>query len=135
MNELRDDIDQGALDAADRVARAAYLWLRHQQLTGGLSVSASSSDGALMVAGVLIQLCDSLNLTAQQVLLAAWAYGWLDENGEGSLQIVRAVEVVRSSEQESAAYQAGRVTAGGLLKLLNDPGYEDLFPGLNRYLT
>ena len=67
---------QTALEAADRVARATYLWIRHGETVGDRSVE--HADRRDLVAGMIIGLCEALRLDERHVLLSAYAFFLID---------------------------------------------------------
>lgn len=128
MGGRLEELDETALDAADRIARAAYLWIRHMRLSGSLRLLPGSDDDALLAAGLLSELCRLMDQSARQRLLAAWAYGWLDHaaSENGAMTVVRAFEQVAVPQTDLSAYLTGQGYARDLLNLINDPFYSEL---------
>jgi len=120
--------DLAILDTADRIGRTAYLWLRQQAVLGDARHSPAGLPGSdrhadLLAAGFISKLCDSLQLTSQHGLLAAYAYALLDGSESNSLAIAAILFDTRTAPQTAVVFEEGRTMAGQMLNLLDDSGY------------
>ncbi|MFW2405464.1 MAG: hypothetical protein ACN4GT_11915, partial [Gammaproteobacteria bacterium] len=82
---------QRLLEAADRVARAAYLWIRH-----GNAVRYPSQGQTVrqdVVAGLIFGLCNALELDDRHALMSAYAYALID--GDAADALIMAQSMVR----------------------------------------
>ena len=84
-----------SLDAADRIARSAYLWLRQRAISCGISFALGGQlndahHTQLIIAGFIFELCEALKLTPQHCLLAAYAYALLD-GGDADPLVIAAI--------------------------------------------
>ena len=123
-----DAPDRAMLDTADRIGRTAYLWLRqhavsrdvYHSLSGPLN---SDQRANLLVAGFISKLCDSLQLTLQHGLLAAYAYALLDDSDSNSLAVAAILLDASTVQLPDGVFERGRSMAGQMLDQLNDSGY------------
>jgi len=122
--------EMACLDTADRIARTAYLWLRHRDGCSGASLapkdpSIEDRHSQLLAAGFIQELCDSLQLTMQHSLLAAYAFALLEGGNTDPLVIARILIGNRTTRQTSVIFTRGRSLAGELLCLLESPSLQD----------
>jgi hypothetical protein len=110
---------QVALEAADRVARAAYLWIRHAD-TGDNAATGSAARQDL-VAGVIFGLCDALRLNETHALLSAYAFFLIDGQAADAFTIARSMFDGRAHRGQRVAYRQGRDIARDLVGLLEMP--------------
>jgi len=126
--KLQDvDPDLAILDTADRIARATHLWLRQPAVLHGTACSVNGSLGdeprmQWLVAGLISELCEHLQLTAQHAALAAYAYALLDGSGSDSLEIAAILSDTRSRPHTSMVFAQGCSLACEMLALLEGPG-------------
>jgi len=122
-----DSDQQHVLEAADRVARAAYIWIRH----GNAVDVPSPGQGARqdLIAGVIFGLCNELQLNEQHALLSAYAYALID--GEAAEALLAARSMLRRSNDvpQASAYHQGLRAARDLVALIEVP-----VPGANARL-
>jgi len=115
--------DLAILDTADRIARAAYLWLRQSTVSHDTYGSLDGKCRAqLLIAGFIFELCDTLQLTAQHSLLAAYAYALLDGSDSNSLEIAAVLSDACTMPQTSFMFEEGRSMASEMLHLLENSG-------------
>jgi len=115
------------IDTADRIARAAYLWLRQRaHLQDSPSTCSGSLNGEprarLFVAGFIFELCDTLHLTQQHGLLAAYAYSLLDGGDPNALGIATILADARTVVPTSMVFDEGRLMANEMFGLLESSG-------------
>jgi len=125
--------DLAILDTADRIGRAAYLWLRQRAVSSDTSrpptapLSGPFSNGRheqVLAAGFISKLCDTLQLTTQHGVIAAYAYSLLDGSDSNSLEIAAILFNARSAPLTSTVFEEGRTIAGEMLGLLEESGHE-----------
>lgn len=110
---------QQVLEAADRVARAAYIWIRH-----GNAVKAPSPGAGVrqdLVAGLISGLCNELELDERHALLSAYAYALIDGEVAEALIVARAMIRCRDDAPGRSAYQQGLRAASDLISLIDFP--------------
>lgn len=120
MQSANGDSDQQqVLEAADRVARAVYIWIRH----GNVVDVPSSGQGARqdMVAGLIFGLCNALQLNEQHVLLSAYAYALIDGEAAEALPAARSMFHRRDDAPSRSAYRRGVRAADDLIALIETP--------------
>jgi hypothetical protein len=122
--------DLAILDTADRIGRTAHLWLRQQAVTNDACHSLNSPFNTdrgthLLVAGFISKLCDSLQLTLQHGLLAAYAYALLDDSNSNSLAVAAILLDARTVPPPDGVFEKGRSIAAQMLDQLNDSGYSE----------
>jgi len=125
--------DLAILDTADRIGRTAYLWLRQHAVTNDACPSFSSplsNDRHIhfLAAGFISKLCESLQLTTQHELLAAYAYALLDGSDSNSLAIASILFDARTAPQTAVVFKEGRSIAGQMLDMLEESGYSEESP-------
>jgi len=121
MQSTNGDSDQQqVLEAADRVARAAYIWIRH----GNVVDVPSTGQGARqdLVAGVIFGLCNALQLDEQHVLLSAYAYALIDGEPAEAFPVARSMFHRRDDAPNQSAYRQGLRAANDLIALIETPG-------------
>jgi hypothetical protein len=116
------------LEASDRVARAAYLWIRHADAVHYPGPGASARQD--LVAGVIFGLCDALRLDDKHALLSAYAFFLIDGQAADALDIARSMFAGRNGPARRGAYRRGRDIARDLVGLLEspDPGADARLP-------
>jgi len=120
MQSTNGDADpQQVLEAADRVARAAYIWIRHGNAVEVPSPGQSGRQD--LIAGVIFGLCNALQLNEQHALLSAYAYALID--GEAAEALLAARSMLRRSNDvpQPSAYQQGLRAARDLVALIEVP--------------
>jgi len=132
MESLYAAPDLAIIDTADRIGRAAYLWLRQRTVSSGTfrspiaPLSGPLNDGRreqLLAAGFISKLCDTLQLTTQHGVIAAYAYSLLDGSDSNSLEIAAILFNARSAPITSTEFEEGRTMAGDMLGLLEASGH------------
>lgn len=127
--------DLAILDTADRIGRTAYLWLRQRTVSSGTfrspiaPLSGPLNDGRhdqLLAAGFISKLCDSLQLTTQHSVIAAYAYSLLNESNSNSLEIATILFNAHSAPLTSTVFEEGRALAVEMLGLLEESGHAAL---------
>ena len=120
--------DLAILDTADRIGRTAYLWLRQQAVLFNVRHSPGGSlhddrEAHLLVAGFISGLCDSLQLTLQHGLLAAYAYALLEGSDSNSLTVAAILYDADSVPLSDSVFEQGRSMAAQMLDQLADAGF------------
>jgi hypothetical protein len=125
----RDHQQQEVLEVSDRVARAAYIWIRHGN---GLTVPASGSGAREdLVAGILCGLCRALELDKRHALLSAYIYSLIDGDISEALLTARSMcDGKRTGTLNQTAYQTGVRAANDLVALIEPPRANDGQPPL-----
>ena len=115
-----DAIDnQRLLEAADRVARAAYLWMRHGHVRQvPYSGQRMRQD---VIAGLIVGLCNALELDDRHALMSAYAFALIDGDAADALPIAQSMVRRRDDERFRAAYQDGLTAADDLVALISAP--------------
>ena len=103
------------LETADRLARAADLWLRHQATVGDLGQTSSRHARA---AGLISGLCVAFELGGQSALLAAYAFGLLNDESEEVFAVAAAVLNASGSVTVGPAFEHGQAIAVDLIAAL-----------------
>ena len=111
--------DFAALATADRVARAAQLWVRHG-VTAGWATSEAARRG--LAAGVIKGLCEALDLTDATLPLAVYVYVLLEGSTQHPLEEVRRLLDIDPDKSTLAAFHQGQCDAAGLIALLGEHG-------------
>jgi len=118
------------IDTADRIARAAYLWLRQRAVSRGAHGALYGEHRArLFVAGFIFELCDTLELTRQHGLLAAYAYSLLDGSDLNSLEIATILAKAYTTPPVSKVFDEGRLRANEMFGLLDGCGHKAVSGG------
>jgi len=115
---------QQLLQAADRVARAAYLWIRHGNAVRYPSTGAASDGQGTrqdVVAGVIFGLCSALDLDERHALLSAYAYALIDGDAADALVMAQSMLRRRDDERYQSAYRHGLTAADDLVALIAAP--------------
>lgn len=102
------------LEAADRVARAAQLWIRR-------GFPGARTD---LVAGLIGGLCDGLALQDTHALLAAYAYALIEGETADALVTARSMPRRQSGARDGSDFREGRRAARELLALLEPAGFD-----------
>ena len=115
------------IDTADRIARAAYLWLRQRAFSHGSYCTPNGTLNGerreqLFVAGFIFELCDALQLAKQHGVLAAYAYSLLAGDTKNSLEIAAILADAHSVLPTSLVFAEGRFIAGEMFGLLDNTG-------------
>lgn len=115
--------DLAMIDAADRIARAAYLWLRQPVVQCGQDCLTNGERRAhWFVAGFIFSLCDALQVTRQHGLLAAYAYSLLDGGAANSMEIAAILAEAQAAPPDSGVFVEGRRMADEMFGLLGNSG-------------
>ncbi len=117
---------QRVLEAADRVARAAYLWVRHGDGVGFASDARAGRHD--IVAGIILGLCTALDLDQRHALLSAYAYALIDGDAGEALVVARSMLRTRDEEPNRSDYRQGLREASNLLALLAAPDTANEWP-------
>ncbi|NND36740.1 MAG: hypothetical protein HKN81_06340 [Gammaproteobacteria bacterium] len=115
---------QRLLEAADRVARAAYLWIRH-----GNAVRYPSQERDVrqdVVAGLIFGLCNALELDDRHALMSAYAYALIDGDAADALIMAQSMVRRRDDDRYRSAYQRGLTAANDLVDLIGAPAASPL---------
>ena len=107
--------DIAILDTADRVGRAAYLWLRQNQ-----SLSLSALRGRQLAAGFIAELCDVLELSHRHGLFAAYTCAILQDSQGDAMCIAEILSATESDPETAAILEQGRIMAAAMLALIDD---------------
>ena len=116
--------DLADLEAIDRVARAAHLWIRHGRAFGHLiddDGPAYGADGPAhhnLVAGVISGLCEAFELNHRCALLSAYAYALIESETGHALAIASALHHRPIETRYLSAFEAGRAAAENLIAML-----------------
>ena len=110
---------QQVLEAADRVARAAHIWICH----GNAVRFPSDGQGARedLIAGVIFGLCNALELDEQHALLSAYVYALIDGEAAEALLVAQSMLRRREGLCGDTAYQQGLQAAQDLISLIEWP--------------
>ena len=116
----RDRQQQQVLEVSDRVARAAYIWIRHGNAVAvPVSGSAARED---LVAGILCGLCRALELDKRHALMSAYIYALIDGEVSEALLTARSMcDGERDASLDQVSYQAGLRAARDLVLLIEPP--------------
>jgi len=118
-----DPSQQQVLAAADRVARAADLWIRHANVVTFPTDDAYGRQD--VVAGIIFGLCAALELDDRHPLLSAYAYALIDGDASEALLVAQSMIRRRDDERYRSAYQQGLRAAGDLVALIAIPGRDE----------
>ena len=113
MEDRVSAADIAILDTADRVGRAAYLWLRQHQ-----ALSLSGLRGRQLAAGFIAELCDALELTERHSLHAAYTCALLQDKQADPLCIAEILSARHRDAETTAILEQGRVMAAAMLALI-----------------
>ena len=106
-------------EAADRVARAAHLWIRHGN---AIALPSPASAGRQdVIAGLICGLCNALELDERHALMSAYAYALIDGNVGEALVVAQSMVRRRDDEQHRTFYQQGVIAANDLIELIAWP--------------
>lgn len=110
---------QQVLEAADRVARAAHLWIRH----GNTIQLPSEGPGARedLIAGIIFGLCNALELDERHALLSAYVYALIDGDAAEALLVAQSMFRRRAELCGDTVYQQGLQAATDLIALIEWP--------------
>jgi hypothetical protein len=100
---------QQVLEVADRVARAAHIWIRH-------GYPGARTD---LVAGLISGLCDALELHDAHALLAGYAYTLIEGETVDALVTARSMLHRQSDSRYGPDFRAGLQAARDLIVLLD----------------
>ncbi len=119
--------DLAVIDTADRIARAAYLWLRQRSHSPKAQPVCSGilngePRARLFVAGFIFELCDTLHLTRQHGLHAAYAYSLLDGGDPNALGIASILAEACTVVPVSLVFDEGRLIANEMFGRLDTSG-------------
>jgi len=107
------------LEASDRIARAAYLWIHHADTVDHFGPGAATRQD--LVAGVILGLCDALDLDDRHALLSAYAFFLIEGRADEAFTSARSIFVGRKDPAKHVAYRRGRDIARNLVGLLESP--------------
>jgi len=116
-NDICDNLDfvleDSSLETADAVARTAHMWIR--------SICLNEMEGEderyALAGGLVVGLCERLELNPRIRELVAYVYTLLDDEGGQALAVSRMMlKQVPASQRQ--AYERGRSEATGLVEML-----------------
>ena len=114
--------DLALLETADRIGKAAYLWLRQNAVRQD---AAKRHDNVLthrqnqyLAAGFISELTTLLDLTTQHALIAAYTYALLDSREHESLAIATVMVEPDHALRQSPMFEQGRIMASVMLDLI-----------------
>ncbi|MDJ0927301.1 MAG: hypothetical protein QNJ73_06565 [Gammaproteobacteria bacterium] len=110
----QSDAELDTIFAADRVARAAAIWLRHQTAAGDVAPAGSRARRE-MSAGLVYRLAERLQLARSEALLAGYVLALLDAGGDMAMDVP--LRMLRSTA-DSDDYAAGVAAAEELMHAL-----------------
>ena len=113
-NKLDFVLEDGSLETADAVARAAHIWIR--------SICPNEMQGAderyALAGGLVVGLCERLELDPRIRELVAYAYTLLDDEGGQALAVSRMMLDQPVPAPLRRTYQRGRSEASGIVEML-----------------
>jgi len=107
------------LEAVDRVARAAHLWVRHNVSAGQIRPASDAADTRCpLAAGVISGLCEVFERDSRCSLLAAYAYALLDGESDHVMGVAYSLVRLPRDSGSRAAFNAGRAMAVDMIAVL-----------------
>jgi hypothetical protein len=112
-NKLDFVLEDGSLETADAVARAAHIWIR----SICLNEMQGEDERYALAGGLVVGLCERLELNPRIRELVAYVYTLIDDEGGQALAVSRMMlKQVPASQRQ--AYERGRYEATGLVEML-----------------
>jgi hypothetical protein len=102
------------LDTADAVARAAHIWIRSLCLTD----LQTPQERHELARGLVVGLCERLELDPQIQRLVAYVYALLDDEGGQALVASRLMLADPPRGAQQQAYKKGREEAAAIVEML-----------------
>lgn len=102
------------LDTADAVARAAHIWIRSLCLTELQAVD----ERYALACGLVVGLCERLQLDPRVRDLVAYVYALLDNEGTQALTTSRSMLSKSIPAEQQHAYKKGREEAAAIVEML-----------------
>jgi hypothetical protein len=119
MEPTYHPLSLATLETVNRVARAAYLWIRHKQaIQPCIPTATTGQTHNELAAGIISGVCDALALDGQHALLAAYAYALLDGEDEQALNTASALSTPNRTVAEAAAFRDGKLAALELIAVV-----------------
>jgi len=106
--------DESSLDTADAVARAAHIWIRSLCLTD----LQTSEERHELACGLVVGLCERLQLNPKVQELVAYVYALLDDEGSQALAASRLMLATPIPLAQRPAYKKGREEAAAIVEML-----------------
>lgn len=107
------DPDLDSIAAADRVARAAQLWLR-REVAHGVAAAPGTRAHRELAAGLVVRLCERLQLDRAETLLAGYAVALLQSETDMAMDL----PLRMTGAGQSADYRRGMAAAESLFSVL-----------------
>ena len=112
-NKLGFVLEDSSLETADAVARTAHMWIR--------SICLNEMEGEderyALAGGLVVGLCERLELNPRIRELVAYVYTLLDDEGGQALAVSRMMlKQVPAPQRQS--YERGRSEATGIVEML-----------------
>lgn len=123
---MKNDDDRSFIDSTtadplktvDAVARAAHLWIRSLCL----NEVQTEEERYAIASGLVVGLCEHLELNHRIQALVAYVYTLLDNEGKQALAVSRLMLDQSIPQSMRSAYTRGRAEAVGIVEML---GYHD----------
>jgi len=117
-NDVSDDLDftleDGSLETADAVARAAHIWIRSIYL----NEMQEEDERNALAGGLVAGLCERLVLNPRVRELVAYVYTLLNNEGGQALAVSRMMLDQPVPAPLRHAYERGRSEATGIVEML-----------------
>ena len=117
-NDVSDDLDftleDGSLETADAVARAAHIWIR----SICLNEMQEEDERNALAGGLVAGLCERLVLNPRVRELVAYVYTLLNNEGGQALAVSRMMLDQPVPAPLHHAYERGRSEAAGIVEML-----------------
>ena len=117
-NDVSDDLDftleDGSLETADAVARAAHIWIRSIYL----NEMQEEDERNALAGGLVAGLCERLVLNPRVRELVAYVYTLLNNEGGQALALSRMMLDQPVPAPLHDAYERGRSEAAGIVEML-----------------
>ena len=117
-NDVSDDLDftleDGSLETADAVARAAHIWIRSIYL----NEMQEEDERNALAGGLVAGLCERLVLNPRVRELVAYVYTLLNNEGGQALAVSRMMLDQPVPAPLHDAYERGRSEAAGIVEML-----------------
>ncbi len=124
-SDVGDDLDASAgdrsLETADAVARAAHIWIRSLCLTD----LQKPPERHAMACGLVVGLCERLELDPKVQELVAYVYAVIDDEGAQALATSHLMLARSVPSQHRHAYRKGRSEAVAIVEMLASLGQQE----------
>jgi len=114
-------LDESSLDTADAVARAAHIWIRSLCLTD----LQTKEERHVLACGLVVGLCERLQLDPKIQELVAYVYALLDDEGSQALAVSRLMLTTPVPLTQRQAYKKGREEAAAIVEMLVYHGHSN----------